>query len=133
METMNSREESALARRAPLGVESTGLPATVTRARTRSASVAESMSSASAATGSSPANSGSARTRERQRAYGTRPRRRGRSSAGLVAGRGHRTPPTRSRLPDVHDVHEPARQGAELLGAGTDSPLASGARRASEG
>ena len=88
----------AASRRAPSGVDRTGLPATVMRARTWS-SPGVSISSASEATGISPRISGKSRTRLVQRPVAnprpppSRPRRR------EWAARGNMAPPGRSRLP----------------------------------
>ena len=63
--TMKSRSGQRPVERPPSGVESTGLPATVSSART-CPSPGVTISSRSTATGSSPANSGSPRTRLRR-------------------------------------------------------------------
>ncbi|SST10286.1 Uncharacterised protein [Acinetobacter baumannii] len=91
---MNSRPSRACSSRLPLGVDSTGLPATVTSART-CPSPSPRISSANAATGSSPPYSGSPETRLRQRPKWPPEVLATRSRAGEV----HSAPPTRSRLP----------------------------------
>src|SRR3954465_3386156 len=63
---MNSPPPSASGSRSPPGVDSTGLPATVTRART-CPSPGVTISSTSVVAGSSPRTSGSPRTRLGQR------------------------------------------------------------------
>ena len=97
---MKSRSSSAAARRSLLGVETTGLPATVISARTWP-SPGVSISSARQATGSSPKTSPSPRTRDAQR-----PKRAPRPRPGSplefcrpVEGSGNIAPPARSRLP----------------------------------
>ena len=66
--TMKSSDSSARASPAPSGVDSTGLPATVTIARIWP-SPAVSISSRITAAGSSPANSGISRTRLRHTSW----------------------------------------------------------------
>ncbi|MNT47147.1 hypothetical protein D3C72_1838400 [compost metagenome] len=94
MLSMNSRPPRARSSCRPLGVDSTGLPATVTSART-CPSPSTSISSARAATGNSPPYSGSPETRLCQTLKCPPDVLATRSTAGSV----HRAPPTRSRLP----------------------------------
>ncbi len=93
---MKSSPASASSRRAPSGVDSTGLPERVSIALTWP-SPGVSISSRSADTGSSPAVSGRPRTRERHAPWWPRPMmpRPTTSMAGLV----NIAPPSRSRLP----------------------------------
>ena len=97
---MHSSEASARVRRAPLGVESAGLPATVKSARIRP-SPGVSISSAMQAEGSSPKASGSPRTRLFQRPRRTPLPRPGAPwvFAGPTAERANIAPPGRSRFP----------------------------------
>ncbi|MNV72304.1 hypothetical protein D3C71_1653810 [compost metagenome] len=94
MLTMNSSPSSATSSWRPLGVDSTGLPATVTSART-CPSPGVSISSAKAATGSSPPYSGKPETRLCQALKWPPEVVATRSTAGSV----HNAPPSRSRLP----------------------------------
>ncbi|MNE60564.1 hypothetical protein D3C80_1557160 [compost metagenome] len=91
---MNSKPSSACSNCRPLGVDNTGLPATVISARICPAP-GVSISSARADTGSSPPYSGNADTRLCQRLKCPPDVAATRSTAGSV----HSTPPTRSRLP----------------------------------
>ena len=93
---MKSSPSSARASDAPSGVDSTGLPASVSSARTWP-SPGVSISSRSTLTGSSPANSGRPRTRLRHTSQWPRPTmpRPTMSTAGSV----NSTPPSRSKLP----------------------------------
>src|SRR6267378_1700501 len=95
---MYSSPARARSRRAPLGVESTGLPANVTRARMRPFP-GVSISSASAAAGSSPPNSGRPRTRLRQRSKWPRSPVLDASATRSAAGVANMNPPSRSRFP----------------------------------
>ena len=94
---MNSSEPIAASRRALLGAERAGLPATVTSART-CPSPGTSISSASVATGSWPNTSGHPRTRLFQRPT-KKPGPPGRACLRRWAASGNMAPPGRSRLP----------------------------------
>ncbi|MNF98179.1 hypothetical protein D3C84_810330 [compost metagenome] len=91
---MNSSPSRACSSCRPLGVDSTGLPATVTSARIWP-SPSVSISSARADTGNSPEYSGRPDTRLCQRLKCPPEVVATRSTAGSV----HSAPPTRSRLP----------------------------------
>ncbi|MCW2813963.1 MAG: hypothetical protein JWN84_1418 [Nocardioides sp.] len=94
---MKSSESNASASPRPSGVESTGLPATVTIACTWP-SPGSRISSAITDAGSSPANSGTSRTRLRQRSWRPGPamRRPTVSTAGSV----NIEPPGESKWPE---------------------------------
>ena len=116
----------AFASRAPFGVESTGLPASVTSARTRAVAgrvdllgeagdrAARRRTRAARARGSASARTARAR------------RRAARSCAGRVRGRGNIAPPRAVEVAGQHVEHvdEPARERAELLRAGADAAVA---------